>query len=61
MPTDTAITINEAATRLSVSRRTIDHLIKTGRLRSIKIGEGRQGARRIRESDLAAFMDEATS
>lgn len=47
------ITVNEAAVRLKLCRRSIERAIATGELRCIKIGR----AVRILESDFEAFLN----
>lgn len=47
-----AYTVEEAANLLHVGRDKIYHLLRTGQLRSIKIGK----SRRITEEHLAAFV-----
>lgn len=49
-------TVNEAASDLGLSRRTVYTLIQTGELRSLKI----RGARRVEESEIARFKAERT-
>lgn len=51
-----AITINEAAERLNVSRRTIARLIQSKKLKAIKLGESKQSSVRILESDLKEYL-----
>ena len=48
--------VEQAADRLKISRAHTYELIRTGTLRSVKIGR----SRRIRESDLVAFIAQLT-
>ena len=48
--------VEQAADRLKISRAHTYELIRTGSLRSVKIGR----SRRIRESDLVAFIAQLT-
>ena len=45
--------VNETATRLGIGRTTVFRLIREGTLQSVKLG----ALRRIRESDLEAYID----
>jgi excisionase family DNA binding protein len=51
--TDRLITVKEAASRLSVSVRTIQRLIAAGKLPCLKVGPK---TRRISEADLDSFI-----
>jgi len=48
------LTLDEVAEQLSVSRSTVSRFIRSGALRSIRLG----GNRRIAEEDLLAFLEE---
>jgi|TARA_B100000315_G_scaffold254009_3_gene294095 excisionase family DNA binding protein len=47
------LTINEVAELLSVTRQTVNTLLKTGKLKKVKIGER---AVRVSRADLEAFI-----
>ena len=49
------LTVGEVAAWLKVSRRTVNRLIATGELKSMKIG----GSRRVLRTDLMAYAAEA--
>lgn len=51
--------IPEVAARLGVARGTVYDLISRGELRVVDIGHGRSKSR-VRDDDLAAFIDERT-
>jgi excisionase family DNA binding protein len=51
--TDRLITVKEAASRLSVSVRTVQRLINAGKLPCLKVGPK---TRRISEADLDSFI-----
>jgi len=53
MSTPQFLSVQEIADRLSVSKSTIQRHIKNGRLPSVLIG----GSRRVREDDLATFIE----
>lgn len=50
-----AVSVDEAAKMLSVSRRTMAYLVANGTIRSSKIGR----CRRISVADLVAFLDQS--
>lgn len=54
---DSLKSVNEACARLHVSRPTLYELLRSGKLGSVKIGK----ARRIPESEIAAFIERETS
>ena len=49
-----AYSVEEAAAIIGISRRTVYELLRTGQLRSVKIGSRRL----IRHTDLERFIDE---
>ena len=46
-------TLDDVAERLVISRRSVEKLIASGQLASVKIGK----SRRVSEDDLAAYID----
>lgn len=58
----TALTIPETADRLRVKADTVYRLINSGALRAVNIAAtGKRSRLRVRESDLARFIDERTA
>jgi excisionase family DNA binding protein len=53
------LTVTEASNELGVSRSTTQHLINTGRLTTVELDTGKamKPTRRIRRSDLVAFVE----
>jgi excisionase family DNA binding protein len=54
------ITVKEATERLRVAPATVYMLCAQGRLAHVRVGTGGRGTIRIREQDLADYLDEAT-
>ena len=52
LPNSDTLTVKDAASRLNVSQRTVYDLVRSGRLRSTRIGNGR-GTIRIAPADLS--------
>lgn len=50
------LTKDEAAKRLGVSRSTVDRLVRSRELPSVKLGGSRRAPRRIRPVDLEQFV-----
>ncbi len=53
---DELITIEEAMKILKVSRITLHRWVKSGKIKALKLGEGRKGAVRFRREDIEAFL-----
>jgi excisionase family DNA binding protein len=51
---DQLLSVSDAARRLRISTRTVYRLISEGRVKAVKL----RGATRVRESDLAALVDQ---
>lgn len=58
---DHVLTVDEAGERLRVKRRTVYRLIATGALRSVHVGVDPSRGLRVREDDIAAFIEARTS
>jgi excisionase family DNA binding protein len=56
---DTLLTPEEAAARLHLSPITVKKWLRAGRLPGVKLGG--KGLWRVRESDLAAYIDRLTA
>ena len=54
LPPRRLLTIQEVATQLALSMGTVKELVRTGRLRSVKIG----GARRVAVEAIDSFLEE---
>ncbi len=54
----TLLTVKEAAERVKVAPATVYLLCAQGRLAHLRVGTGGRGTIRIREQDLAAFLEE---
>lgn len=52
--------IPETAERLAVSRNTVYRLISDGALRAVNVGRQGKPRTRVREDDLARFIDQHT-
>lgn len=50
------LTVTEVAERLGVSVRTARRLVEGGTVRSVKLGKERRSPRRVRPSDLDAYI-----
>ena len=50
------ITIEEAMKILKVSRITLYRWVKSGKIKSLKLGEGKKGSVRFRREDIEAFL-----
>lgn len=50
------LTMNEVAEQIGVSLATVTRYCGSGDLPSVKLAEGRRGARRVDPNDLAAFL-----
>lgn len=57
-PLPLSLTINEAAHELRVTRKTINELMRSGRLGAVRIGP-RNGAVRIPRAELVRYITEA--
>jgi excisionase family DNA binding protein len=55
--TETLLTLTEAAERLRCSKSTLERLVATGELRSIRV----RSRRLVRVADLEAYIREAAS
>lgn len=55
------LTVTDAAEMLGVSRHYVYRRINDGTLRSVQLGTGASSKTRVRESDLAAFIDDRTT
>jgi excisionase family DNA binding protein len=53
---DELITIDEAMKILKVSRITLHRWVKSGKIKALKLGEGRKGAVRFRREDIETFL-----
>lgn len=49
------LTLDQVADRLQVSRRTVDRIVKEGKLRTVPVGGGR-GHPRVTERALLAYL-----
>lgn len=49
------LTLDQVAARLQVSRRTVNRLVREGRIRPIRVGTG-HGRPRVSESELRAYL-----
>jgi excisionase family DNA binding protein len=50
-------TVKEVAKKLKVAESTINRWVAEGKLKALKLSEGRKGAVRFREEDIKAFLD----
>ena len=50
-------TIKEVAKKLKVAESTINRWVAEGKLKALKLSEGRKGAVRFREEDIKSFID----
>ena len=60
MASDRLLTVGEVAERLGTTERFPRRLIAEGRIDYVKLGQGRNGPVRIRESVLVQFIDAGT-
>ena len=49
-------TVKEVAKKLKVSESTINRWVADGKLKALKLSEGRKGAVRFREEDIQNFL-----
>ncbi len=49
-------TVKEVAKKLKVSESTINRWVADGKLKALKLSEGRKGAVRFREEDIRNFL-----
>jgi DNA binding domain, excisionase family len=50
-------TVKEVARKLKVAESTINRWVAEGKLKALKLSEGRKGAVRFREEDIKAFLE----
>ncbi len=50
-------TVKEVAKKLKVAESTINRWVAEGKLKALKLSEGRKGAVRFREEDIKNFID----
>jgi excisionase family DNA binding protein len=50
-------TVKEVAKKLKVAESTINRWVAEGKLKALKLSEGRKGAVRFREADIKAFIE----
>ena len=61
-PSTVLLTVPETAVRLGVQRNTVYRLINAGELRAVNVAAtGSKSRARIREDDLAAFIESRTT
>jgi excisionase family DNA binding protein len=53
-------TFEETMQLLKISRSTLNRLVKSGKLKALKLTEGPRGAIRFRQSDIENFLTELT-
>jgi excisionase family DNA binding protein len=50
-------TVKEVAKKLKVAESTINRWVSEGKLKALKLSEGRKGAVRFREEDIKTFLE----
>ena len=50
-------TVKEVAKKLKVAESTINRWVAEGKLKALKLSEGRKGEVRFREADIKAFIE----
>ncbi len=58
---DELITAEEVMKILKISRATLNRWVKAGKIRALKLGEGKKGAIRFKKEDIENFINQVTN